>query len=340
MLWALIHLLLGTGFTWRGKELFLRAPEEFDNVPFLPTPQAAHFDRSASVAVLPEAQPAFLGSRNVLFANELRFRQLLNDVYHSETKELVRTYVDGTGGIAPVQLKCRIVECKRLATGQAIYIIEGLERVSLDQVWLEGSDGQYLVGNVSPLPDIDDDDGQSTKILALEVYSMVKTYLRLARRVPTVESAEDPESSRYLCLSPAIVNSWNAQDFGTFSHAVANLVSTTPAIMHQLFTASVSERLRGLTRILTIALDDISNDLIGQEVMTSIDMDIVKDRGANVQDFADLLPPLDFQELTLDGIEIEFEEDVIDEIKVREGPDLVRDDGADEDDLWGSKAFQ
>ena len=107
MLWTLLHLLLGTGFNWRGNDLFLRAPEEISNAPILPVSTAVlPFDRSAGVAVIPEVQPAFVGSRNVLFINEFRFRQLLNDVFHSDTKELVRAYVDSTGGVPPVQLKC------------------------------------------------------------------------------------------------------------------------------------------------------------------------------------------------------------------------------------------
>jgi hypothetical protein len=112
---------LATGFLWRGQNLYLRNPESL--APFapdvaipLPTSGAGVFDVNVPLepsgnerlALLPESTPAFLHSKNVLFVNELRFRQLLNDVYN-ENKHFVRAFVDSTGAIEPVQLKCRIM---------------------------------------------------------------------------------------------------------------------------------------------------------------------------------------------------------------------------------------
>ena len=165
---------------------------------------------------LPESTPVFLHSKNALFINELRFRQLLNDVYH-EKKYLMRAYVDSTGAVEPVQLKCRITECNQLATGQAFYIIERVACGAARGLSMDG-DGQYLMDEVNELPGEAGPSGNAeTERLCQDVFSHLKAYLRLARKVPPIESNEDPDSLRYLCLSPAIMESMHEKDAATFS---------------------------------------------------------------------------------------------------------------------------
>jgi Lon protease-like protein len=347
---------LATGFLWRGQNLYLRNPESL--APFapdvaipLPTSGAGVFDVDAPLgplgderlALLPESAPAFLHSKNVLFVYELRFRQLLNDIY-DDNKYFVRAFVDSSGAIEPVQLKCRITECKRLVTGQAIYIIEGESRVELQGVRMSGN-GQYLMAEVNELPDQAGAVGDAeTERLCRDVFSHLKAYLRLARRVPSIETNEDPDSLRYLCLSPAITASWHEKDAATFSHAVANLVSTVPIVMHQLFAGTVKDRLAGLVRILVIALDDLKVDLTNSGIVTEMEVEgVVVSSADPCNSFADLMPPLDFKELSLDGIEMDFEDDVIMDsgvsaLSVGNGGEGGQKE--EEKDLWGADAFQ
>ena len=80
--------------------------------------------------------------------------------------------------------------------------------------------------------------------------------------------------------------------------------------MHQLFSGTVKDRLAGLVRILVIALDYLKIDLTRTGIVTEMEVEGVNASSAD-NSFADLLPPLDFEELSLDGIEMDFEDDVI-----------------------------
>ena len=331
-----------TGFIWRGKDLYLQIPAS-GPITIAPVSRGTPIaqDGASRIALLPEGQPAFLKSKNVLFINELRFRLLLNDVYESPGCHLVRAYVDSTGAIEPSALLCRVTECKRLSSGQAMYIITGEERVEIQDVCLD-SNKQYLMAEVTPLPDKLDENGRGSWVLAREVFVKLKYYLRLARRVPSIDSSEDPESMRYFCLSPAILEAFKEQNAAAFSHAVSNLINTTPAVMQQLFAGSVNERLSGLGRILNIALDNLTMDLKENGVLDQLAIDDLKDASARDDDPTDdLLPPIDFEEVTLEGIEAEFDQGMLADIA--EGSE---DDSGDpatkdtEDDSWGAGAFQ
>jgi hypothetical protein len=247
-----------TGFFWRGTNLFLKSPETY-NAPLVSFQDTSseNIKGEETLAVLPEGNPAFLGSRKLLFINELRFRKLLNDVYHGN-QYLVRSFVNTDGSIEPVQLKCKIVECKRLSTGQAMYVIEGQERVELQCVRL--SEEGYLLAEANALPETSvNAKPEKMTALASDVFSQLKAYLRLVRALPSMQQSEGSESANRIYLSPMVMKSHDTGDHDAFSHAVSNLISTAPTVMHGLFAGSAEERLDGLSKILSGALEGMPN---------------------------------------------------------------------------------
>jgi hypothetical protein len=326
-------LFLFSGFVWRGAELYLR--EFSSEKPILLTPSGSDIGSdvdgidkmisSERYAVLPEATAAFCGSRHLLYMNELRFRQMLNDVYHNDKQELVRVFVDQNGGIDPVALKCKVLEAKRLKGGQALYVIEGCSRVHLEQVRLEENGKGYLLAKVSPLPleSFSPEEQATNTELSRLVYTLLKVYLRLFKRQHNAQ--EDFQMRHYLCLSPDCIASRPLSDkeggsnlhrcrIDRFSQAVSTLIVTTPTVMQRLFASSVESRLRGLVQILEIAIDELKMNLISYEKITQNEINLIMKSSQIIDDHAgDIYPPEDYTPLSLEHIKIEGEEVVLNE---------------------------
>jgi hypothetical protein len=49
--------------------------------------------------MLPEARPSYPGHRQLVFSNEMKFRELMSDCQSIYSNELIRCYVDQSGGM-------------------------------------------------------------------------------------------------------------------------------------------------------------------------------------------------------------------------------------------------
>mmetsp|Transcript_22409 Transcript_22409/g.21643 ORF Transcript_22409/g.21643 Transcript_22409/m.21643 type:complete len:211 (+) Transcript_22409:141-773(+) len=137
-------LSLSTPFIWRGNALRLKkeplskddqfvVPFKLDNSEVIQE-DVGLTDGKEGFPLLPEARPSYPGHRQLVFSNEMKFRELMSDCQSVYSNELIRCYVDQSGGIERMGLLCQIVESKSLKNGQAMYIIESKRKIMIDNM--------------------------------------------------------------------------------------------------------------------------------------------------------------------------------------------------------------
>lgn len=297
--------------------------------------------------ILPEATPAFLGSRHFLYINEMKFRELFSDLFRdvaNKENRLIRCFVDNDGGIENQALICKVVESRLMKSGQAMYVIEAEEQVRIEKL-IQKPTSSYLLGYLSKVKKGPGEiDGNES--ICMEIFTNLKIYLRLAR-VHSKMVAElmkiEPPDSKMLCLSPAVLKykpypadiTETAEDTldrqARFASSIANLVQSTPSRMQNIFEADVHSQLQSLREMIDIASSQIKNEL-GQVDKYKAEneqtiRDVLEKSCSDTDEFEDLLPPLSYQELTLEGVQVEGDEELIEE---RVGDDLI--DGEDDFD--------
>lgn len=352
-------------FQWRGVTLFLDpatgVAKATEGLPFKmpevePTPEN-------SLPLIPDDTPVFPGSRQFLFLNEMKFRELICDSVNLFDGKMVRCLVDDrTGLIHPEGVACRILEKKSLKSGEIMCVIEAYTRMRVESTHRKET-SSYLTAIVSPSPEPTVPDEALSELVrcneeaSIKLYSVLKAYLRLvALRIKNTYKETDAEygQEKYLCLSPQIHQHRPpnpADRFGgavaetlqekhirqrEFSYAVGNLIKSSSYMMQRLVEGDTGGRLGGLLQVINAANNVMRSGVKG---ITSEDVDEQLLLSADPADLAiDLLPPSDYKELSLDMIQMmdDFEVDE-DEADTGEGS-LNRIELAEDD--WGTGAFQ
>lgn len=79
-------------------------------------------DNCSTYPLLPEARVAFPFHRQLVFSNEMKFRELMSDTQSMYSNGLIRCYVDTSGAIESIGLLCHIIESRSLKNGQVIFV--------------------------------------------------------------------------------------------------------------------------------------------------------------------------------------------------------------------------
>jgi hypothetical protein len=344
-------------FQWRGKTLFLdpnaaigkdKATEGllFKMPDVEPT-------QENTLPLIPDAAPTFPGSRQFLFLNEMKFRELISDSINSFDGKMVRCFVDdSTGLIHPEGVACRILEKKSLKSGEIMCIIEAYQRMRVDSFHRKAT-SSYLTAVVSDSPEpltLEADQAEvvrSNEETSMLLYIALKTYLRLVTlRFKNIYTEDDEEygGEKYLCISPAIYKNRPRGFGGTrvesvadqqerhtlFSYAVGNLIKSSSYLMQRLVEGDTQTRLRGLLKILNSANANVANYLRAGIGSNAEDVNRLISKSEDPSDEPeDILPPANYRELCLDMIQLyedwQVEEDeVADEKKF--DYELVDDD--------------
>ena len=330
--------LLASGFTWRGRELFLNKKTEqtknnylfdFDDNLSIDNYNDNNSDNLEYLPLLPEAIPVFPGSRKIIFLNEMKFRALIQSSISNYDSYLVRTFVDSdTGGIDPIGLKCKIVESRNLKDGQVCSIIEASERINIHSIEME--DNQFLIGKISLQDNIDDNNNiDENDNYCFEILNILKSYLRLTA-ISKVALGADPDTAKEYCFTPNIMRNLPLPYESTekklkrhedFSYAVGNLVRTTPMLMQQLLKESTNQRLKGLLKIVETGFNELKDEINQDKVVSQDDIARIvamsNDKGDIIED---LFPPVDYVPLSLKDI-LEEDEEVVELALLNENDD-------------------
>jgi len=190
---------------------------------------------------MPVENPLFVGSREFLYIYEFKYRQLFSD--SDKNGGMVgRCYVDVDGNIGSIGSLCSIVERRRLEDGKGFFIIQANSRFKIKRILKREP---YLLAEV--ILDYEDDvhnyvDENICERLCIDVYKLLKTYLRIARLQINEEEEEET-----IAISPLVRDSRpnlksdsngkfdNNERHRQFSQACANLLSTESELMQQLF---------------------------------------------------------------------------------------------------------
>lgn len=271
------------------------------------------------IPIMPFESPLFLHARELLYIYEMRFRDLMRQVETSDHL-LGRCFLSESGEVGEAGSLCRIAEKKQLEDGKGFYVIEAVQRFRIRRIVRTDP---FLVAEV----EIDSDTLRNTEeeirvseLLCHDIYALLKIYLRVQRlrqaesdsqqhdAVPQHTHALDP----YVCFQPAVYlfrpgGGTEEKDGGrarheAFSHACANLLSTDPSILQQIFQSqSLHFRLHGIKRILAEAADELSSLMIEDGLLAKSTLqEIIRRSTADVDDDTDLAPPADYHETTLD----------------------------------------
>jgi hypothetical protein len=190
-----------------------------------------------SLPLIPDESPTFPGSRQFLFLNEMKWRELIFDCVQRFDGRMVRVFVDDstgtstyhqyptyytvtinttkntTGLIHPEGVECRILERKSLKSGEIMCVIEATKRLVVESTYRKPT-ASYLTAVVSSSLEYEEMDQEKlarsvkqNQDTCINVYCALKAYLRLvALRFKNIYTEDDEEygNERYLCISPAI----------------------------------------------------------------------------------------------------------------------------------------
>jgi hypothetical protein len=255
-------------FTWRGNVLWLKdtVTATGTSAPFkLDTSEASidiaeDFTReksSGQYPLLPDSRCLVPGQSQLVFANEMKFRELMYDCKTSFSSELIRCYVDESGGIEKIGVLCRITELKNLDDGQAIYTIEGMHKILIEDMSVKPGKSYLSSSKSSKVISEDDlttEEIERNEIMAIDTFKYLKKFLRLSKMRFT--ALNDTEDLHKVCLTPEAIEYRPAQDdylssspsqkserHYKFSNAVVSLFILPSIDPYSLLTASIFDRL-------------------------------------------------------------------------------------------------
>ena len=321
--------------------------------------------KTMKMCLMPFDRPIFEGAREFLYLYEKKYRTMMDDIEN-------RARIDGeellghcfinldSGCIGKIGTMCQIVEKKRLRSGKTFLIIEAVSRFKITRILKRSP---YLVAevelNYQDEEVLKEKEVRNVQQLALEVYELLKTYLRIARlqdcdnqlltvnpgirdtkpspnallfNVGSSDSDGDDQRTSSLSLNESILRNLQTRNL-LFSFECASLLSTESDIMQQLLQSkSTSYRLRGLKSILSEAIQELSyilmdDNLITVEALTELE---TQSRRRDDDD-SDLMPPKDYSGISIESELSDITESgmLLDELE-NEG-DL--DDDDDDDDF-------
>jgi hypothetical protein len=263
--------LSSNSFSWRGNFLWLKdtVTATGTSAPFKLDTSEASIDiaedftgvkSSGQYPLLPDSKCLVPGQFQLVFANEMKFRELMYDCKTSFSSELIRCYVDESGGIEKIGVLCRITDLKNLEDGQAIYTIEGMHKILIEDMSVKPGKSYLTSSKSSKVTTVDDltaEEIERNEILAIETFKYLKKFLRLSKiRFTALNEIEDLHK---VCLTPEAIEHRPAQDdylsstpsqktdrHYKFSNAVVSLFVLPSIDPYSLLTASIFDRLAEL----------------------------------------------------------------------------------------------
>ena len=338
-------------FTWRGNVLQLKdsvqallrqtvpptAPFKLDtietslNPPQTSDVQAAKTDVKG-YPLLPEASQIFPGKRQIVFCNEMKFRELMSDAQSVYSNELIRCCVDQSGCIERIGLKCRIIESRSLKNGQAMYVIESLNKIQIDGMTVKEGKSYLSSTKTQELEDemITEADINANEMLSINLFTNLQVNLRLCRMCVALiqirATGKDLGERHDIFLPPALIASRPGQaDFPTnsptvkierhnnFSYHVSNMLSRFigPDQSHLLLISDTNQRLAALSYIVKLSADEarlqVTNLL--QESIDQPEMNDLMIQTVSTDEINDLSPPSDWKDLHIDSVEFEGDDE-------------------------------
>ena len=265
------------GFTWRGNVLKLKrdlfitgqeAPLKVDTkVTYLEDDVHVLGTYGIERPLLPVEKPAFPGHKQVVFANEMKFRELMIDTQSVYSNEFIRCYVDESGGVERVGLLCRVIESKSFNNGEAVYMIEMLSTIQIDGMTVKPGRSYLSSTKTQPLEEelVAEVTINENENLCLNIFTQHKIFFRLAKLLVSYEANKSGDKNldtSYLNLTPVTISNRPGQDdFETssprvknerhrdFSYSIANRLLSAgyyPPDFHQaMLTSSTTIRLTG-----------------------------------------------------------------------------------------------
>ena len=267
-----------TPFTWRGNVLRLKDITEV-RMETLPL----KFDMiEKEYPLLPEAMAAFPGHRQIVFSNEMKFRELMSDSQQLYSGEFIRCNVDQSGGIERIGLLCRIMEKKSLKNGQAIYVTESFKRIQIGSMTIKSGKSYLSSTRAQEVSDeyvteacIDQNEEASRAL-----FEKLKRFLRISKLMVKYKIIDTDEDVDNICLTQELIDLRPEQEDLTkispadmterhrnFSYAVGNYLSRAYPMTHDLLDCSISMRLIGLAAILDL-LVTAQSMLISKETVS------------------------------------------------------------------------
>lgn len=250
--------------------------------------------QSIQIPLMPFSLPLFPGAKDMLHIYEMKYRALMNDAIEKCNNTLGRCYVSHRGDIGSIGSLCHIVESKKMHDGQGFYIIEAYQRFKIKRI-LQHTPyilAEVEIDYVDFEPSFEEID--QSEALCLDIYTLLKTYLRLAR-LQTVD-----EGKPLIELSPMIRDHRPGQnqlelDYGikrhiVFSNACCHLLSTEPSILQQLLQSqSTFYRLQGVKSVLEGAVSELISLLLDDNVIQEEDLQSIQELSLLNND-EDLMP--------------------------------------------------
>lgn len=333
-------------FTWRGNVLRLNniVPVTDPALPFkMETDQMIPFKMDTSEVydasnddenteerfpLLPEPGAAFPGHVQLVFCNELKFRELMSDSQTMYSNKFIRCRVDESGCIDRIGLLCRIKDSRNLKNGQAMYFIESLNKICIDGMIVRPGRSYLSSTKTSPVNDeyLNDEEIEANEQLSIKLFNTFKRFIRLSRMVST-DKNDDEDFSSGLYLTKEFIQNRPAQEdyrsssasekmerHNKLSYAFGNAVTLSPLLAQKLFVAPTSKRLLIVTTIIEEVLDNLSKDIAkvtSSESREWVDKLLQVQTAEDLGLFEDLATPpgwkdFDLQEVVLDSDE-EFE---------------------------------
>ena len=312
-------------FTWRGNVLRLKdiTQVRMDTLPL-------KFDMmEKEYPLLPEAMAALPGHRQIVFSNEMKFRELMSDSQKLYSNEFIRCNVDESGGIERIGLLCRIIEKKSLKNGQALYVIESSKSIQIGSMaikpgksYLTSTHAQEVSHEYVTEAGIDQNEEASRAL-----FEKLKRFLRISKLMVKYEIINTDEDVDNICLTPELVALRPEQEDLTkispadmterhrkFSYAVGNYLSRQYPMTHDILDCSISRRLIALAAILDLLVAAqsmmIGKDTVAQaklngkgEPMTDMILDFNDTILINRLTYEDLSPRSVIENFVLDNIE-------------------------------------
>lgn len=212
---------------------------------------------SKQYPLLPDSKCMLPGQHQSVFCNEMKFRELMYDCNTFFSTELIRCYVDESGGIERTGVLCRITEFETLKDGQALYNIVGMRKILIEEMTVKPGKSYLLSSKSStdiPIEELTDEDILQNELLAIDTFKFLKKILRLSKLKFT--ALNETEKADLIYLTTGVINHRPAQDDYSsltplqrterhyhFSNAIVTQFILPEVDPYSLLTASIRSRL-------------------------------------------------------------------------------------------------
>ena len=334
-----------SAFTWRGNVLRLKerfisggpvAPFKMES-PKVTIDFSNEENSSEQYPLLPEAKPQYPGHRQLVFSNEMKFRELMSDSQKMYSDMFIRCYVDESGGIERVGLLCRIIERKFMKNGQGAYIIESKEKIIVDDMAIKEGKSYLSSTKVQPVKDdyLTVDEVDLNEKLSTSIFNEHKFFLRLTRIMTAYAMRTGNPASGFdldafhaasVSLTPRMIKYRPGQDdFGSntptenterhnnYSYTMGNILDLfPPKELHALLICSTFLRLTALDALIKKLVNELRDQVVSAAESTD-NLEIVEviqelEKRKNDIAFDDLIPSALLTEMCLEDFKFDDEE--------------------------------